>query len=134
MNQYESMNDFRVLSRVHFGVQYRAQYREHSSIVCRVHFRVHLSLPINRLLGCSAGVIIYFLKYMVRYFLNMTNVSKVIIFPNSRNETVGFSRWSKESRKEAHSGVRRGDSSISLKLFCGFLVEKTSVFLCQRLK
>ena len=57
MNQYESMNDFRVLSRVHFRVQYRAQYREHSSIVCRGHFRVHLSLLINRLLGCSAGII-----------------------------------------------------------------------------
>ena len=64
MNQYESMNDFRVLSRVHFRVQYRAQYREHSSIVCRVHFRVHLSLPINRLLGCSAGVICYLFIYV----------------------------------------------------------------------
>ena len=134
MNQYEAMNDSRVLSRVHFRVQYRAQYREHSSIVCRVHFRVHLSLPINRLLGCSAGVIIYFLKYMVRYFLNMTNVSKVIIFPNSRNETVGFSRWSKESRKEAHREPRRGGRAMGVEILCGFLVEKTSVFLCQRLK
>ena len=59
MNQCESMNDFRVLSRVHFRVQYRAQYREHSSIVCRGHFSVHLSLLINRLLGCSAGIICF---------------------------------------------------------------------------
>ena len=63
MNQYESMNDFRVLSRVHSRVQYRAQYKEYSSIVCRGHFRVHLSLLINRLLGCSAGVIFVFFHF-----------------------------------------------------------------------
>ena len=57
------MNDFRVLSRVHFRVQDRALYKEHSSIVCRGHFRVHLSLLINRLLGCSAGIIGFFVFF-----------------------------------------------------------------------
>ena len=49
--------------------------------------RVHLSLLIQWLLGCSAGI--FFFQF----------------FPNSRNETVGFFKRSKESHSRASQGL-----------------------------
>ena len=72
-----------------------------------------------------------------------------VLFPNSRNETVGFFKWSKESHSRASQGPAAPDTKMAnflaseakivektsvLRVLEAKILEKTSVFRVLELK